>query len=134
MQKEIISLHEILKNNNIKPSLIRIKILEYIIKSKAHPTADEIYKKLKAEIPTLSKTSVYLNLNLFLKKKLIQSIQIKEEQHFDYMGEEHINFYCTKCEKIIDIPLEKAKININIENFIIEKINIEGVCKNCGKY
>ncbi|MFN3478692.1 MAG: Fur family transcriptional regulator, partial [bacterium] len=63
---------EILEKHNIKPSLIRIKILEYIINSKSHPTAHEIYQKLKPQIPTLSKTSVYLNLNIFVNKKIIQ--------------------------------------------------------------
>lgn len=126
---------DILEKNNIKPSIIRIKILDYLIKNKNHPTADIIYKDLKKEIPTLSKTSIYLNLNLFLQKKIIKDIKIKEEQRFDYIEEEHINFYCKICKNIFDIPIQEFKLSLKTHNFTIEKINIylEGVCKNCGK-
>ncbi|MFN4220235.1 MAG: Fur family transcriptional regulator [bacterium] len=126
---------KILEKHNIKPSLIRIKILEYIINSKSHPTAHEIYQKLKPQIPTLSKTSVYLNLNLFVNKKIIQNIKTKQEQRFDYIENQHINFYCNQCKVIIDIPLKEIKVNFENDNFIFEKLNIfaEGVCKICAK-
>ncbi|MCS7165066.1 MAG: Fur family transcriptional regulator [Candidatus Calescibacterium sp.] len=125
---------EILEKNNIKPSIIRLKILEYLIENRTHPTADEIYNHLKKEIPTLSKTSVYLNLNLFLKKKIIQDIKMKEEQRFDYMEQYHLNFYCISCKKIFDLPVKELKISIDNQKFLVEKINIylEGICENCG--
>ncbi|MCS7243312.1 MAG: transcriptional repressor [Candidatus Calescibacterium sp.] len=127
---------KILEKNNIKPSIIRVKILEYLMKNKTHPTADEIYSHLKKELPTLSKTSVYLNLNLFLQKKIIHDIKIKEEQRFDFMEEEHLNFYCKLCKKIFDIPLKELKIEIFPNDFYVEKVNIylEGTCENCGKH
>ncbi|MCS6955772.1 MAG: transcriptional repressor [Candidatus Calescibacterium sp.] len=127
---------KILEQNNIKPSIIRVKILEYLMKNKTHPTADEIYSHLKQELPTLSKTSVYLNLNLFLQKKIIHDIKIKEEQRFDFIEEEHLNFYCKICKKIFDIPLKELKIEISSHGFSVEKVNIylEGTCENCGKH
>ncbi|MCX7759036.1 MAG: transcriptional repressor [bacterium] len=127
---------KILEQNNIKPSIIRVKILEYLMKNKTHPTADEIYSHLKQELPTLSKTSVYLNLNLFLQKKIIHDIKIKEEQRFDFIEEEHLNFYCKLCKKIFDIPLKELKIEITSHSFSVEKVNIylEGTCENCGKH
>ncbi|MEN3015150.1 MAG: Fur family transcriptional regulator [bacterium] len=125
----------ILQKNNIKPSLIRIKILEYIMKSKTHPTAEEIYTTLKKQIPTLSKTSIYNNLNILLSKKIIKDIKTKKEQRFDYIEKEHLNFYCQVCEKIFDIPLQELKILFKARNFKVEKINLyaEGICEKCQK-
>jgi len=128
---------EILEKNKIKPSFIRIKILEYLMNTKTHPTAHEIYEQLKKEIPTLSKTSVYLNLNLFLKKKIIMDLKTKEEQRFDFIQYEHINFYCRICKKVFDLPIVNyiKENDIKVDEFMVEKINIylEGVCKDCGK-
>ena len=56
-----------LQEKNIRPSLLRIKILEYLISVKTHPTVDEIYDKLLPEIPTLSKTTVYNTLKLLVE-------------------------------------------------------------------
>ena len=45
-----------LQNHNIKPSVQRIAIMNYLIEHRTHPTVDEIYTALSPSIPTLSKT------------------------------------------------------------------------------
>ena len=47
-----------LQNHNIKPSVQRIAIMNYLIEHRTHPTVDEIYTALSPSIPTLSKTTV----------------------------------------------------------------------------
>ena len=59
-----------LKNHDIKPSYQRMKIFQYLLDNHVHPTVDTIYKALCPEIPTLSKTTVYNTLNLFVEKKV----------------------------------------------------------------
>ena len=46
-----------LQNHNIKPSVQRIAIMNYLIEHRTHPTVDEIYTALSPSIPTLSKTT-----------------------------------------------------------------------------
>ena len=53
-----------LQNHNIKPSVQRIAIMNYLIEHRTHPTVDEIYTALSPSIPTLSKTTVYNTLKL----------------------------------------------------------------------
>ena len=65
MNTKMISAKNCLESKNIKPTLIRVKILEYLKANKTHPTAESIYEKLEKEIPTISRTSVYNALNLF---------------------------------------------------------------------
>ena len=72
-QKMII---EALNNKSISPSTARIEIYNYLSKDEIHPTGDEIYKDLMDAIPTLSKTTVYNTLNLFVKNKLIRAINL----------------------------------------------------------
>lgn len=51
--------YEYLLDHQIKPSVQRIAIMDYLLKHKTHPCIDEIYTALCKEIPTLSKTTVY---------------------------------------------------------------------------
>ncbi|MBE9492712.1 MAG: transcriptional repressor, partial [Bacteroidetes bacterium] len=59
MEIEIENVAQYLKSHGIKPSYQRVRVFEYLIKNKSHPTVDTVYKALADEIPTLSKTTVY---------------------------------------------------------------------------
>ncbi|OPL15479.1 MAG: hypothetical protein AVO39_08010 [delta proteobacterium MLS_D] len=54
-----------LLEKRIRPSFPRLRILEYLLKSREHPGADDVYRALVDDIPTLSKTTVYNALALF---------------------------------------------------------------------
>ena len=49
------NVYEYLLNYNIKPSVQRIAIMDYLLKHHTHPCIDEIYMALHDDIPTLSK-------------------------------------------------------------------------------
>ena len=49
---------ESLKLRGVKPSYQRMKIYEFLLNNRIHPTVDEIFKTLTPEIPTLSKTTI----------------------------------------------------------------------------
>ena len=57
--------YERLLEHNIKPSMQRIAIMEYLMNHPIHPSADDIYTALSPSMPTLSKTTVYNTLKLF---------------------------------------------------------------------
>jgi len=57
--------YERLLEHNIKPSMQRIAIMEYLMNHPIHPSADDIYTALSPSMPTLSKTTVYNTLRLF---------------------------------------------------------------------
>jgi Fe2+ or Zn2+ uptake regulation protein len=130
-----INIPEFLRQNGIKPSLLRIKVFEYLIKYRNHPTVDDIYKELVNEIPTLSKTTIYNTLNLFVEKKITQLIVIEEkETRYDADTGLHAHFKCEKCGKIYDIPVDITGIKVTgLEDFkVVERhIYFKGICKDC---
>ncbi len=69
-----------LREHDIKPSTIRIKVLEFLLNNKIHPTVDDIYKSLLEDIPTLSKTSVYNTLDLFSEKGIVNIVALYEKE------------------------------------------------------
>ena len=44
----------------------RHAILSYLMNSMTHPTADEIYRALSPEFPSMSVATIYNNLRLFV--------------------------------------------------------------------
>lgn len=122
-------------NRNIRPSHQRIKVLEYLNKNQCHPTVDQIFKDLHSEIPTLSKSTIYNTLNLFLEAGLIKVITIEyNETRYDTITENHGHFKCEECGAIFNF-------NIDIDSLATEELTgfkvldknvyFKGVCPRC---
>ena len=124
-----------LLEKDIKPSYPRMKILEYLMTQKNHPTVDNIYSELVKEMPTLSKTTVYNTLNSFIKEGIARVITIEEgETRYDADIENHGHFKCTKCGAIHDFKINETQIEKEgLEDFKVEEKNFYylGLCKNC---
>jgi len=126
-----------LKSHGIKPSYQRIKIFEYLIKHRNHPTVDNIFKALSQGIPTLSKTTVYNTLKLFVEKKIVKVIVIEEnETRYDADTSIHGHFKCESCTKVFDLAVEMSKVDIpSLDNFQVNEHHLyfKGLCEKCLK-
>ena len=125
----------LLRDNGIRPSGVRIQILEYILNHKTHPTIEEIYECLSEINPTLSKTSVYNTTKLFSEHGLIKMVTIDGQQaRFDGDVSYHGHFRCSSCNKIYDFPLTKP-LKEELDGFEIDTMDVyyAGICKTCNK-
>ncbi len=137
MKLRIENIGDYLKSHNIKPSFQRIRIFEYLYQQRTHPTVDEIYKVLICEIPTLSKTTVYNTLNLFIEKQIAQMITIEEnEARYDADTMVHGHFKCEKCKIVFDFQTDIVNIqSADLDKFQINQKHIyfKGLCDRCLK-
>jgi len=122
-------------HNDIRPSFQRIKILEYLLKYRNHPTVYTIYRELVNEIPTLSKTTVYNTLKLFVEKNVNIIINIEgNEVRYDANISKHGHFKCEKCGKIYDFTVDLESINLKeIKKIKIHEYHfyLKGICDKC---
>lgn len=134
------SINKYLIEHNIKPSYQRIKILEYLKDNKNHPTIDVIYNELVDDIPTLSKTTVYNTLSMYLKKGIVSLIAIDEKTaRYDYNTSPHGHFKCTKCGMVYDFDVDLEMIETEstkkeLQGYKIDERHVYywGNCKNCN--
>lgn len=135
MNTKIVNVSEFLRSNGIKPSFQRMKIFEYLINTVEHPTVDIIYKSLINEIPTLSKTTVYNTLNLFVENKVALLITIEDnETRYDANTSLHGHFKCEQCERVLDFKAEISDLVIKeLDQFQINQQHIyfKGICSGC---
>ncbi len=134
-QNTIPSLSEKLQAFNIRPSVQRLAIYQFLCENHIHPTADTIYAALSPSIPTLSRTTVYNTLKQFADCGLIQTITIEDGiLRFDADTTNHMHFKCRCCGELFDVYAE-YKLNEEFlpQGFLMEKIqtNIWGLCQSC---
>ncbi len=137
MQRQTIDIPKYLSEHGIKASYQRIRILKYFQEHLSHPTVNDIYQELVTEIPTLSKTTVYNTLNLFVDNNILDVILIEEnEARYDWSMKTHGHFKCIRCGDLYDISVDiNTEAIENAYGFHTKEqhIYIKGVCKNCAK-
>ena len=116
-----------------KHSKQRDMILDYLKGTKSHPTVDEIYQHLHPTAPTLSKTSVYNSVKLFVSSGLIKALSIDGTQirYYADMGH-HGHFRCEECSKVYDFKIHEDAES-GLDGFKIEarEIFYSGCCREC---
>ena len=118
----------------VKPSYTRMRIYEYLHNHHDHPTVEHIYGALKDSLPTLSKTTVYNTLKLFLEKHLVRELIMQNQAHYDIVTDFHAHFQCNNCHTIYDIPMQREHVvNGNVEAHHIEDVQLtyRGICRSC---
>ncbi|HET6872274.1 MAG TPA: peroxide-responsive transcriptional repressor PerR [Sporolactobacillaceae bacterium] len=129
--------------NTLKESGVRITpqrhaILEYLIVSMSHPTADEIYKALESKFPNMSVATVYNNLRVFKKTGLVNELTYGDSSsRFDFASSDHYHIICEDCGKIVDFSYpgldEVETLAEHVTGFTINnhRMEVYGTCPNC---
>ena len=103
-----------------------------------HPTAYRVYELVKEFEPTISKSTVYRNLEQLVEVGLVKKISTGDNfEHYDIeRNDGHSHLVCKSCGEIFDINLDIGKIENSIKNqteFSCNEIIVMGICKNCDK-
>ena len=131
-------LKNLLKSNNLKATHQRIAILECIDKF-GHIDIDAIYDYISQNYPTMSKATIYRNINELTSYNIIEEVKLpNKNKKFEIKKIPHIHLLCKKCSKVEDLFLETKPLFdkiISNSGFKIEHsfIVIDGICKNCQK-
>lgn len=122
----------------MKFSKQRELILNYILNSHEHLTADTIYADLKKDNPELSLGTVYRNLTKLTEIGAIKKVSLPNQvDKFDKNLEPHAHFICDDCGSITDINIpgmDKFLDKVSDEDGIsIRKydLTLNGICRKC---
>ncbi|WP_336789244.1 peroxide-responsive transcriptional repressor PerR [Paenibacillus sp. MMO-177] len=131
---------EQLKMNGVRMTPQRHAILSYLMGSMSHPTADEIYKSLSPNFPSMSVATIYNNLRLFVEAGLVRELTYGDDSsRFDADLSDHYHAICKSCGQIVDFEypplLEVERAASNKTGFKVEghRMEIYGVCSNCSE-
>jgi Fe2+ or Zn2+ uptake regulation protein len=128
-------LTEQLKNQGIRPSYQRLKVLEYMYQKGGHPTVDEIFRSLSVDIPSLSKVTIYNTLHTLVEAGLVRIVDIDgTEKRYDITLTNHGHFQCVACGTIYNFQANIDQLPVEgLNQFVIMQKNVyfKGLCPNC---
>lgn len=134
------SVLDTLKESGVRITPQRHAVLEYLLTSMSHPTADEIYRALEKEFPNMSVATVYNNLRVLRKVGLVRELTYGDDSsRFDCNMKEHYHIICEDCGKVVDFDypalydLEKLASEETGFKISHHRLELYGKCENCSK-
>jgi len=127
------------KENNLRMTTQRMAIYEEVARSKDHPNADTIFKKIQRKHPTISFDTVNRTLQTFAEIGILNVVEGHgDPKRFDPNADTHHHFRCVRCNRIIDFyddSYDRLKLPKQFKKgFIVlgKKVVLEGICDRCG--
>lgn len=124
-----------MERNTIQAALI----YDAVNRLQCHATAEEVYQEVIREHPTISRATVYRNLNRLARMGRIRKLELLNgPDRFDHLCHQHYHVRCEKCGRIFDVDmdcipdLEKNIRNSNGFQFTGHDILFRGICPECG--
>ncbi len=115
-------------------------ILEEIRRVNNHPAADEIYERVRKQLPRISLGTVYRNLEVLCELGEIQRLELSgATKRYDGVPKKHYHIRCVGCNRVDDAPiaplnqLEDDLYGTTVFDIIGHNLEFTGLCPQCAK-
>ena len=97
---------DILRRNKKKVTPQRLAVYAALADTTEHPTAETLYKELRADYPTMSLATVYKSLDAFCEIGIVRELNVGEEAfRYDADISPHPHIRCMSCDRVADVPI-----------------------------
>lgn len=124
--------------NKTRNTIQRTLVLKAVQNMHNHPTAEEIYAHVARRHPSVSRGTVYRNLNVLAQQGQIRRVShLNAADRFDFQLEPHHHFRCRACGGVFDVQLPgdgELLANASADgNFLFEGFDLvfNGLCPHC---
>jgi len=140
IERALIILKEYIDNKGLKHSSKRLTIVESILTSKKHLTAEELYTKVKKTDKSIGIATVYRTIKLLADCGLVRELRFKDEtpSYEPVLGQyHHGHLVCLKCgeiKEVSDTKTEELQSKLAKENgYDLQsyRLDLFGICPKC---
>ena len=127
-----------LKERDFRLTPQRVELVRLIAASEGHPSAAQLYAKIRTQFPTMSQATVYKTLALLKEMNQVLEIDLRDDSHYDGNRlQPHSHLICMRCSQIVDGDLEldltsiKKLEEISGYQIVRPQIVFYGICPDC---
>ncbi|HEX7528733.1 MAG TPA: Fur family transcriptional regulator [Thermoanaerobaculia bacterium] len=128
-----------LRDKGLRVTQQRVAVLEYLLATPKHPTAEEVGAAVNRLVPTASRASIYNVLHSLRESGLIDELVVGDAvARYDANLDRHHHFICRACGAVEDVPFEtfreaprpRLADGHTVEDYTV---TLRGVCPRCAK-
>jgi Fur family transcriptional regulator, peroxide stress response regulator len=130
---------ERLRECGLRVTQQRVAVLEFLLATPKHPTAEEVGAAVNRIVPTASRASVYNVLHSLKESGLIDELVLDDAvARYDANLDRHHHFICRACGTVEDVPFEtfqeaplpRLAAGHTVEDYTV---TLRGTCPRCAK-
>jgi len=120
----------------------RAAVYRFLSSTTTHPNADEVFQKVRAEVPGISLATVYKSLETLVNCGLAAKLTYSDgSARYDARMEPHHHARCVSCGRVMDIPgnLRDEKLRDftrGLDGFSVlgYRLELTGFCGGCSPH
>jgi len=118
----------------------RRTLIEVLAARSDHPTVDQIYHAVAERLPEVSRTTVYRSLEVLADLGLLERVAHPGSSvRFDTNMEPHHHFLCTRCDSLLDLPMDAVpgfrELELDCDQpLVVDEMTafVRGTCARCA--
>jgi len=117
----------------LKATAPRRAIVRELMGDTSHPTAQQLYDRLRPQLSTLSFATVYNTLRALDEVGHVDRLELGGATRFDPNVEPHHHAVCDGCGSVRDVPARRAPRAPELHGFAVQRVDYvyRGVCADC---
>jgi Fur family peroxide stress response transcriptional regulator len=127
------------QRKGIRQTEQRKAVLEALTAQADHPTAVDLFMRVKARVPSISLATVYNCLETLVESGVVRIVNHEREpSRFCANLAEHAHLFCTVCDGVTDLPLRKSVPPAEIwtipagARIANQNVAFRGICSRCA--
>lgn len=122
----------------IRMTLQRQAVLDVVRRSHDHPTAMEIFERVRSDYPTIAYSTVYTALNALVEAGMVTEMRLgKHATRYDGRTEHHHHLVCTGCGRVVEVEADLCHCRLDAIadqtgfEVLEAQIELKGLCPEC---
>jgi len=131
-------IRDLLRKRGAKLTQQRLEIFAEVMGADDHPSAEDIYRRVRPRLPTVSLDTVYRTLDAMEKLGLVTRVEVLGDRtRFDPGREPHHHLVCSGCQKVVDFSwpeLDELKAPPGAKGWGTisgRHLELRGTCREC---
>jgi Fur family transcriptional regulator, ferric uptake regulator len=140
-RQELEQFKDFVRREGLRMTAERLELFGEIFAQHGHIDADELLAALKRRGSTISRATVYRNLDLMVRCGLVRRYQLGERrQRFEHLhqGQEHDHLVCARCGRMVEFKSAAIASMLSeiarAHGFEPSRHNLQiaGLCRDCA--
>jgi len=127
------------KQLGIRVTAQRLAVARVLAASRDHPTAQEVYERVRQDIPHITLATIYNSVAMLGEKGFVQALVYANGTRYDTNLMSHANLVCVECGRIVDADDDDGVVThlrdrvkaANGFEVITQRVDFYGTCSDC---
>ena len=115
-------------------------LLRVLSRARRHPTAHDLYQRVRKKLRSVSHATVYRNVQQLADARVISTLDRAGAMQYDANPDEHHHIVCDRCGRVVDIYLTRISYRIDAKRSPIKRsvvagceVQLRGRCARCRR-